>query len=389
MVINRNKVVKKLTELGSEFPVIGIIGPRQIGKTTISKELGKLLNKETIYFDLERPSDIDRLADAEFTLSQYADKCVIIDEIQVKPDLFPLLRALVDEKRKPLRFIILGSAAPFLIRDTSESLAGRIAYIELGGFNITETKQIVDLNTHLFRGGFPLSLLAKTDKASQNWLDNFIQTYTERDLPQLGLPASPIVIRRLLEMIAWQHGNLLNSNSLGKSLGVSYHTLNKYLDFLEGAFLITRLQPFHYNIKKRLVKSPKIYLNDVGVMHRLLRLQSYDQLLGSPFAGASWEGFVIDQIKHWKPSDIDLYFYRAHTGAEVDLVLVKGLQPIATVEIKFSSSASLTKGFLNSTETLGTQSNFVILPQADNYKIKENIEVCDLEYFLEEKLNNL
>ncbi|RMF57783.1 MAG: ATP-binding protein [Calditrichaeota bacterium] len=232
-----------------QFPAIAIVGPRQVGKTTLVKQFLPHIPKPSIYLDLEKPSDLAKLEEAELFLSEYGDHCVVIDEVQRKIDLLPLLRSLIDNNREPLRFIILGSAGPNLLKRSSETLAGRIAYLELAGFNLLEISELCPMRIHHFRGGFPESTLAPTDEQSRNWLDNFIVTYIERDLPLLGLRASSTTIRKLWEMLAWQNGSLINYSSIGKSLGFSNHTIAGYIDFLENAYLVTRLHPYHFNIK--------------------------------------------------------------------------------------------------------------------------------------------
>ncbi len=381
--------INRLAKLSKLFPVIAIVGPRQVGKTTLVKEFSKSIKKPILYIDLEKSSDIEKLKEPELFLSELKEKCVIIDEIQRLPEIFPLLRALVDENRIPLRYIILGSASPDLLRNSSESLAGRIAYLKLTPFNYLEIKDNSLMKDHHFRGGFPEAVLSESLETCKIWLNNFIITDIERDLPLLGLSASPIIVRKLWEMLAWQNGNLLNCNSLSKSLGLSNHTVNRYIDFLEGAFIVHRLYPFHYNVKKRLVKTPKIYVRDTGILHRLLRLDNFDQLSGHHLLGASWETYVIEQIMSLKNDDLDLYFYRTHAGAEVDLIFVKGLIPVSCVEIKYTSTPSVSKGMINCINDLKTKKNFIITPQSDDYPAKENIRVCNMEIFLEDYLGNL
>ncbi len=379
-------ITEKLENLSRKFPVVGIIGPRQVGKTTLAKDFLKGLTKESLYLDLEKHSDFERLKDPELFLSNNREKCVVIDEIQNKPELFPLLRALIDEYRVPLRYIILGSASPELLRQSSQSLAGRIAYLELSPFNFAEINQDIELKKHHLLGGFPESILAEKEKDSWDWLENFITTYINRDLPHLGLRVNSITLRRLWEMIAWLNGNMLNYQMIGKSLDLTIPTINSYISFFESAFLVRKLQPFHYNMKKRLVKSPKIYLTDTGVLHKLLRINDYNQLLGHTSVGASWETYVINQVCSLKSNDLELYFYRTHNGAEVDLVFVKALQPIATAEIKFTSTPHPAQGLINCTEDLKTELNFIITPFSDDYMAKKNICVCSLPVFLEKYL---
>lgn len=382
-MVTRTKFAQ-LKLLIEEFPVVGILGPRQCGKTTIAKELVK--NLDFIYIDLELPSDQRKLEDAEFFLQVNSHKCIIIDEIQLKPELFSILRALVDQDRRSARFIILGSASPDLIRKTSESLAGRVTYVELGPFNTAELEGLITTEKHHFFGGFPLAALSKTNDSAKRWIESFIATYIERDLPILGISAKPKTIRKLWEMLAWQNGGIINYSALASSLGVSNHTVTGYIDFLEGAFLINRLQPYHFNINKRLIKAPKIYLRDTGILHNLLRIEDFNQLIGSHFAGASWETFCLEQIQSLKKSDIELCFYRTHVGAEIDLVFVKGLKPIAAVEIKFSLTPELSKGFYISIDDLKTQQNFVITPGNYDYKNAKGIITCGLDIFIQKYL---
>jgi len=387
MIIPRN-IYGKVKSYCEIFPVVTIIGPRQSGKTTFVKDFALQLKKATVYLDLENPTDLDKLENPYLFFSQNKEKCIIIDEVQSKADLFPVIRSFVDENKKRCNFIILGSASPDLLRQSSETLAGRIGYVELGPFSEQELQNNFSIQKHHFYGGFPLAYLSAED-SSAIWLDNFIKTYLERDLPMLGLKADPQKIRRLWEMLAWQTGSLLNYNAISKSLGLSNHTVTAYIDFLEGAFMVRRLQPFHYNIKKRLVKSPKVFITDTGILHRLLRIQDYDQLLGNPLLGNSWETYVINQIILEKPDDIDLYFYRTHAGAEIDLVFAKGLKPVAAMEIKFSQKPSVSKGFISGIETLELNNNFIITPAESDYLKKENIKICGVKTFIEKYLFSL
>ncbi|MEW5818125.1 MAG: ATP-binding protein, partial [Spirochaetota bacterium] len=314
------------------------------------------------------------------------DKCVVIDEIQRMPELFPLIRALIDKKREYARFLILGSASPALIRESSESLAGRIAYLELHPFNITEIPAWISIYDHWFRGGFPEALLAPELGLSQKWLDNFIKTYIERDLPILGLQASNILIRRLWTMLAHINGQLLNYSELSKSLGISIPTVKNYIDFLEQAFLIYRLYPFSANLKKRLIKTPKIYISDTGIIHRLLSINSPDELYGHISVGGSWENYAIQQLKQKAGKNIQFYFYRTHDGSECDLVLIKGNTPIMGIDIKYTSTPYLNKGNIIAFEDLRTPNNFIITPESDNYTIRKNVTVCNLKTFIEKYL---
>ncbi len=381
---------KKLARFAKKFPAVAIIGPRQCGKTTLAKVYAEKANTPFLYLDLEKTSDRAKLENAELFFGDNEDKTLILDEIQLMPQLFSSLRSAIDQNRKPLRFLLLGSAHPNLIRSSAESLAGRITYIELQPFNLFELdKTKTSVNDHFFYGGFPEVILDDDVQQRRDWLDQFINTYIQRDLPLYGLQASQNQTRRLVEMMAWNAGTLLNYSSLGKSLGVSHNTLKAYLDFLEGAFMLFELKPFHPNIKKRLTKSSKFYFTDSGLLHRLLRLINYNELLGTPFLGNSWEGYVITQIIGLKNDDTQLYFYRTYSGAEMDLVLVKGQNPVASIEIKFSESPSLSRGNTSSINDLGTENNFIVIPGVQDYRKSETLTVCGLEVFLEFYLPNL
>lgn len=384
----QRKQFSELQELSAYMPIIGVLGPRQVGKTTLVKNFMAQADTPCIYLDMERPSDFQKLEEPELYFQNHRDKCVIIDEIQLRPELFALLRSEVDVERKPLRFIILGSASPDIIRQSSESLAGRISYIHLMPLSMTELDAGQRNELH-FRGGFPESTLASSEKQAKRWLDDFISTYIERDLPLLGLPAAPMLTRRLWEMLAWQSGQLLNASAIGNSLGISYHTVKTYIDFIEGAFMIKTLQPFHANVSKRLVKSPKLYISDTGVLHRLLRIQSMEQLSGMPILGASFETFALQQILSNQPEDTDLYFYRTHAGTEVDFVLTRASEPVACIEVKYSSTPTLTKSLHAGIDDLKTNQNFIIVPESEVYQKKPNIVIAGLYPFIADILPNL
>ncbi|RPH32447.1 MAG: ATP-binding protein [Bacteroidales bacterium] len=369
------------------FPVVGIVGPRQVGKTTLAKELLSNLNKESVYLDLENPKDFAKLNDPVLFFSRNTNKCVVLDEIQRQPQLFPILRSMIDENRIASRFIILGSASPDLIRDSSESLAGRIAYQELAPFNLLEVQGKNDIYHHWIAGGFPNAFLAPSEFIRKKWLSNFIQTYIERDLPLLGLDINRNTIRRLWTMIAHIHGNILNMSSISRSLEVSSTTLKRYLSFLENAFLIRQLYPYSSNVKKRLVKSPKIYIRDSGILHHLLSISNFDSLESNPIIGASWEGFAIEQIAQRVESDIQCFYYRTHEGAECDLVLVKSGKPIAGIEIKYTSTPKPQKGMLQSFSDLGTEFNYIVTPSTDDFLLTNQIRACSLTTFLEKYIS--
>lgn len=333
------------------------------------------LDKQSVYLDLENPDDLVKLNTPSLFLEPLADQTVILDEVQKAPQLFPVLRGIIDRNRKPGRFILLGSASPDLIRDTSESLAGRIAYHELKPLYWEEIKALADYRTHWFRGGFPLSLLAPNDEYARLWRMNFIKTYLERDLPLLGLKADPILTGRLWQMTAHLSGSLLNMENLSSSLGIHGTTVRSYLDFFESAYLIRRLQPYHTNIKKRLVKTPKVYIRDTGILHQLLGIPSLFELAGNPMLGASWETYVIEQISAILPDWAELYFYRTHQGTEADLVIARGGKPELLVEIKYSTTPRLSKGFRIAKEDLKTQKHFVICPVEAGFPLSEEVRV--------------
>ena len=354
------------------FPVVSLIGSRQVGKTTLAKNVREAVAKDAIYLDLELPSDWNKLQDPELYLRQFSETLVIIDEIQRMPSLFPIIRALVDQNRVGGRFLILGSASPALLRHSSESLAGRIIYHELTPFNMFETG-----SEHLERlwlcGGYPESYLADNDEESFAWRESYIKTYLEMDIPQLGIRIPSAQLRRFWTMLAHSHGQLWNGNKIAGSLGVSAPTVRHYLDILEDTFVVRRLQPYHANVKKRLIKSPKVYIRDSGLLHTLLRIGGMDDLQGHPALGSTWEGFVIEQVISLLPDNRDVYFYRTNAGAEIDLVLFdKKNKPVA-IEIKYSMSPAVSRGFWNACEDLGCEKGFIIYPGNEIYPVGKNV----------------
>lgn len=376
-MIERN-LQKTIFRSLEQFPVVGILGSRQVGKTTLAKTIKDQTGKASVYIDLELPSDLNKLQDPELYLSQFVGKdiLVIIDEIQRMPDLFPLLRSLVDRDRKPGSFLILGSASRDLIRQSSETLAGRIIYHELMPFNISEVaKTSLDINKLWLTGGYPESYLAKDDEFSFTWRNAFIKTYLERDIPQLGIRIPAPQLRNFWTMVAHCHGQLWNASQISKSLGVSAPTVSNYLSILEETFIVRSLKPYFQNIKKRLVKSPKIYIRDSGLLHTLLMNKSLDELQGHPLIGNSWEGFVIEQIISMLPEEWDTYFYRTSAGAEIDLVIFRGQKEPIAIEIKYSSAPKVSKGFHTGFSDLGCHKGFVIYPGEEMYPISENVTV--------------
>ncbi len=358
-----------------QFPAVGIIGSRQVGKTTLALMIAESRRDRVVYLDLERPSDLAKLGDAELYLRSVADSLVVIDEVQRRPDLFPVLRSLIDEQRRLGRFLILGSASPALLKQSSESLAGRIVYHELKSFSLREIgASPEDINRLWNRGGYPESFLAQSDATSLKWREAFIQTYLERDIPNLGLHIPAVTLRRFWLMLGHCQGQLWNASKIAGSLGVDSKTARRYLDVLEDTFMVRQLPPLHTNLKKRLVKSPKIYLRDTGLLHALLGIQTYEQLLGHPAAGASWEGWCLEQVLSVVASNTAAHFYRTLAGAEIDLVLqLPGGGPPIAIEAKFSLDPRPTRGFWSALTDLRPARSFVIYPGAEFYPLGENV----------------
>ncbi|PIP08556.1 MAG: hypothetical protein COX51_03925 [Syntrophobacteraceae bacterium CG23_combo_of_CG06-09_8_20_14_all_50_8] len=359
-----------LSNFMSVFPVTAILGPRQCGKTTLARTLAA-----DSYFDLENPQDIARLEQPQLALEDLTG-LIVIDEIQRLPDLFPLLRYLVDqgEKRK---FVILGSASRDLIRQSSESLAGRIAYFQLGGFRLSDIDPGV-IKALWWRGGLPRSFLAASDDESLLWRNQYVTTFLERDIPQLGITIPARTLRRFWTMLSHYHGQILNYAELGRSFGVSDMTVRKYCDILEGTFMVRILQPWSVNIGKRLVKRPKMYLRDSGLFHALLSIETPEQLHVSPRLGASWEGFALDCVcRTLRKEDGDLYFWHTHAGAELDLFWQAGGQNWG-VEFKYEDAPRLTRSMKTAVEDLKLERLWVVYPGKAAYLLTEKVQVLPL-----------
>ncbi|QMW00107.1 ATP-binding protein [Spirosoma foliorum] len=375
-------IITRVKENLTFFPIVSIIGPRQVGKTTLAKQLSGQLSKPTLYLDLELATDAQKLEDAQTYLQQNTSKCVILDEIQRMPHLFPLLRALVDQQREPARFVLLGSSSPDLIRESSESLAGRISYIELMPFSWPEVMFSGTMAMHWLKGGFPEAFLAPRLILTFRWLSSFVQTYIERDIRALGYELSGPILNKLLSMIAHINSSILNVSDLARSLGVSQPTVNRYLDLLEGSFVIHRLPPYFANVSKRLVKSPKLYLRDSGLLHQLAQVISYDVLLGHPVVGASWEGYVIEQTRRVVGTEWSFYYYRTAAGAEIDLLLIAPNGKKIAIEIKLSNAPTVSKGFYQSIADINPDYSFIVIPDGDSYPKADGLWVCNLTEFL-------
>lgn len=385
------KLITELIPLLDFFPCLAVLGARQVGKTTLVKNLQPFLDKPILYLDLEDTNDYEILStNAQWFLSQNKDKLIIIDEIQREIKLFPLLRSLIDKQDISGQFILLGSASPELLAKSSETLAGRIVYKELTPLTRFETLQYSQ-ETHWFRGGYPKAFLAPSDFLWQQWHQAYLKTYVETDLRMLGLNASPILITKLLRMIASIQGSVVNYSMLGNALGITSVQVKKYIDFLEHSFIVRRLEPFYINIGKRLVKSPKIYIRDTGILHSLLQINSYDALISNPIAGNSWEGYVVEQIATRLESNCTAYFYRTQSGAEVDMCITNGNEIIATIEVKLSNNPKLSRGNTETINDLKTKSNFIVTFGKSDYQLNELWKVCDLQtLFIDlEKINIL
>ena len=370
-------ILKKIKQAGKTFPVLAIVGPRQVGKTTLVKQYASSVKKKSVYLDLEMPSDFKRINDdAELFLSGLDDCIVIIDEVQRKPDLFPIIRALVDQNRRPLRFILLGSASPDLIQNASETLAGRIAYIELTPFNYTEIADVGSIQKHHIRGGFPKPFLMRNNSDVQLWYENFVSTYVERDLPVLGLKASPQIVRKLWQMLANLNGHPVNYSMLGSSLGVSHTTVRNYVELLSSTFMLQLLPSFTASMGKRLVKSPKVYLNDIGITNALLRVPDFEQLAGHPSFGAAWEAVVLINLTASFPQ-FNFFFYRTSHGAEIDIIVENGGKRIA-VECKAGILPKLSIGTYTALEDIQPQVTLVVAPVDKGWSMKKGIEVVNI-----------
>jgi len=355
-MINRPDYLRQLATAMKRSPVTSLLGPRQCGKTTLARAFGQGL--AAAYFDLESQPDLQRLRNPELMLGSLKGT-VILDEIQVIPGLFNVLRVLSDRFPNPARFLILGSASPGIIRSVSESLAGRVEFVELSPFNLGETG--AESRDQLWwRGGFPRSFLAPTEEDSLAWRENLIRTFLERDIPQLGITIPAAAMRRFWTMLAHYHGQIWNASKLARSMGLSDKTVRSYLDILTGTFMVRQLQPWHENIGKRQVRAPKIYLRDSGLLHSLLNLSSLHNLLGHPQAGASWEGFAIEQVLcAVKPSEA--YFWATHGGAEIDLFYFHRGRRYG-VEAKFTEAPGLTSSMRVGIEALKLDHLWVIYP---------------------------
>ena len=381
----KRDALSAIRQLLSEFPAVAILGPRQAGKTTLAHELaGTFASERVVYLDLELPSDRAKLADPESFLEGHGGKLVILDEVQRVPSLFAVLRGVIDRGRRAGRksgqFLLLGSASGELLRQSAESLAGRLAYAELTPFLATETEdQPGGTQERLWiRGGFPESFLARNDEASLRWRRQFITTYLERDIPQLGPRIPAHTLRRLWTMLAHEQGQLLNASKLAASLGVSGQTIARYLDLLCDLMLVRRLQPWERNVRKRLVRTPKVYVRDSGLVHALLDLGTRDEVLGHPVAGGSWEGWAVENLVAAAPPGTSAWFYRTAAGAEVDLVLELPRRQRWAIEIKRSRAPAVSKGFHLGAKDIGATRRLVVYPGSESFSLGNGITAVPL-----------
>lgn len=365
----------KLSDAISRSPAVALIGPRQVGKTTLALEVGK--NHNALYLDLESEQDRAKLAQPELYLADHQDKLVILDEIHRAPNLFPVLRGLIDQGRRAGRkagqYLLLGSASLDLLKQSGETLAGRIAYLELTPFNLLET-QALPSDDLWVRGGFPESLLAANATWSLRWRQDFIRTYLERDIPQFGPRIAAETLRRFWGMLAHHQGGLLNTAQFARNLGVDAKTAASYLDLLVDLLLVRRLPPWHANLGKRLVKSPKVYVRDSGLVHALLNIPDKETLLAHPVVGQSWECFVIENLITSAPDGVQAYFYRSNGGAEIDLLLAWPDGTLWAIEIKRSLTPKLERGFHAACTDLNPTRKFVVYPGTERYRIATDIE---------------
>ena len=376
-MILRNNTHNNITTALERSRIVAILGPRQCGKTTLARQF--VPPDSTAYFDLEDPLSLARL-DEPMTALRDLSGLVVIDEVQRRPELFPILRVLADRTPLPARFLILGSAAPDLLRQSSESLAGRMETVPLSGFTINDVGMSAH-QVHWLRGGFPLSFLATSDSNSVAWRKSFIQTLLERDIPSFGLGTPAPTLFRFWTMLAHYHGQVWNAAEPARSLGIGETSVRRYLDLLEGVYMVRQLRPWHENLKKRQVKSPKVYIRDSGLLHQLLGIRTLPELLSHPKCGASWEGYVIEEIISSVQPD-EVYFWATHAGAELDLLLFKDGRRFG-VEIKRADAPRLTPSMRTALEDLRLDRLVVIYPGERRYTLAEQVEVVPLMDLLE------
>ena len=370
----------------AEAPAVALLGPRQVGKTTLARDIAADV-PDCLYLDLENPGDAARLADPMRYLDAQVGQLVILDEIQRMPGLFQVLRGQIDSRRRQGwrtgQFLLLGSASDALLRQSAESLAGRIIYDELPGLTVLEVGMGSAQQRLWVRGGFPDAFNAKSDAASARWRFNFIRTYSERDIPQFGVRVPAPTLRRLWTMLGHYQGGLLNASELARSLAVSMPAVTRYIDLLVDLMLVRRLPPYFVNVGKRLVKAPKVYIRDSGVLHSLLGLRTHDDLLSHPVVGASWEGFSIENLLAAAPFGTDAYFYRTRAGAEIDLLLLLPNRELWAIEVKRSATPRIGKGFALAAEDVQATERFVVHSGDDSFPLNANTLAIPLAALME------
>ena len=370
-MIRRATHIRALLQRLSAFPVVAILGPRQIGKTTLARQVADEHGDPAQRLDLENPADLNRLLDDPMLVLEDMRGLVVIDEVQRRPELFPVLRVLADRRPLPARFLVLGSASPALIRQSSESLAGRVHYYRLGGLGLDEVD--CQLDRRWLRGGFPEAWLANDDAAGFLWLDSFVRTFLERDLPELGVRVPAPALRRFWTMLGHWHGQVWQSSEFARSFGVADTTVKRYLDILSAALVVRQLRPWHENIAKRQVKAPKVYLHDSGVLHALLGIETMDALNTHPKTGASWEGLIVEAIiDHLGLQEDQAHFWATHGGAELDLLLVRGAKR-AGIEIKRTSAPKVTRSMRIAIDDLGLDEAVVVHAGRESYPLGERV----------------
>ena len=381
-MIDRRRQQQIVRRLLGQNPVVAILGARQVGKTTLARKFVEQQARPATIFDLERSQDLARLEDPELALQDLRGT-VVLDEIQRRPELFPTLRVLADRPRKPARFLVLGSASPDLLRQSSESLAGRISYHELSGFTLEEVG-IGNLNRLWLRGGFPRSYTARSNGESKAWREDFVGTFLERDIPQLGITIPARSLERFWAMLAHYHGQIWNASEFARAFGVSHHVIRRYLDTLQATFMIRVLRPWTANLKKRQVKAPKVYIRDSGVLHNFLEITSIRDLERHPKIGASWEGFILEAVmQRLDAKPAQCYFWATHTGAELDLLVVHGRHNYG-FEIKRTTAPKITPSMRSALEDLPLTRLDVVHAGSDTYPLGRNIRALAAERLLDD-----
>ncbi len=378
--MQRLKFKEKIQSFFKVFPVVALVGPRQVGKTTLAREWTLEKGNGGLFLDLQNPLDLARLNSPSLNITPEL-KFLVVDEIQLKPELFSYLRSFIDANKRKIPILLLGSASRDLIKQGSESLAGRIAFLEIPPFSIQETE---NNQVRQLRGGYPLSYLADNDADAFMWLREYIRTFLERDIPQLGFNIPPAAMRRIWEMIAHVHGNILNFSELGRSMAISDHTVRRYIDILTGTFVVRTVQPWHENISKRQVRAPKIYIRDTGLLHSLLRIESSEMLSGHPKLGASWEGYAMEGLIHffdW-PSE-NIFYWATHSGAELDLLVFSNGKRIG-FEFKMTDNPKSTKSIQVAIETLKLDELIIVIPGVQiSFELSGKLKVRSLDVLMQ------